>query len=177
MTDSLKRIIAAIAQWRRIRIVAEIVGAVVLLSGGVAAGSVMASSTAPATTIHGCVNTKTGALSVELKAGAKCRRGTKALSWSSGTAFGSHTNTAVASSSAGATCTVGEALLMAGTTFGDNTLPADGQLLSISSYAPLYALYGTKYGGNGTTTFAVPNLKQAAPDGLTYVICAFGVYP
>ncbi len=177
MTGSPKRIVASITRWRRIRIVAEVVGAAVLLSGGVAAGSVAASSTPSAATIHGCVNTKTGALSVELKAGARCPRRTKSLSWSAGSEFGSHTNTATAGSSAGATCTLGEALLMPGKTYADNTLPANGQLLSITSYTALYSLYGTKYGGNGTTNFAVPNLKQAAPDGLTYVICAFGVFP
>ena len=177
MTGSLKRSVASITRLRRIRIVAEAVGAVVLLSGGVAAGSVVASSKAPASTIHGCVNTKTGALSVELKAGARCPRRTKSLSWSTGAAFGSDTNTAKGSSASGATCTLGEALLMPGKTYGDNTIPANGQLLSISSYSPLFALYGTKYGGNGTTNFGVPNLKQAAPDGLTYVICVAGVYP
>ena len=66
---------------------------------------------------------------------------------------------------------------MPGKTLGDNTIPANGQLLSISTHAALFALYGTDYGGNGTTTFAVPNLKAAAPDGLTYVICIAGVYP
>ena len=177
MTGSLKRIAASVARWRRVRIVAEVVGAAVLLSGGVAVGSVAASSTAPATTIHGCVSTKTGALSVELKAGARCPRQTKSLSCSSGTQFGSHTNTATEGSAAGATCTLGEALLMPGKTYADNTVQANGQLLSISSYAALYSLYGTAYGGNGTTNFAVPDLKQAAPDGLTYVICAFGVFP
>jgi len=177
MTGSLKHIVASITRWRRVRLVAEVIGAVVLLSGGVAAGSVAASSTAPAATIHGCVNTRTGALSVELKAGAKCPRRTKSLSWSAGRAFGSHTNTAAASTSSGATCTLGEALLMPGKTFGDNTILANGQLLSISSNTALFSLYGTKYGGNGSTNFAVPNLKQAAPDGLTYVICVAGVFP
>jgi hypothetical protein len=177
MTGSLQRIVASITRRRRIRIVAEVVGAVVLLSGGAAAGSVAASGTAPATTIHGCVSTKTGALSVELKAGGRCPRRTKSLSWSTGAAFGSHTNTATVSTAEGAECTLGEALLMPGKTLGDNTIPANGQLLSISSYEALFALYGTSYGGNGTTTFAVPDLKQAAPDGLTYVICVAGVYP
>ena len=32
--------------------------------------------------------------------------------------------------------------------------------------------------GNGKTTFALPNLKKAAPNGLTYSICEFNsVYP
>jgi hypothetical protein len=177
MTGSLKRIAASITQWRRIRVVAEIAGAVVLLSGGVAAGSIAASGTTPATTVHGCVNTKTGALSVELKASARCPRRTKSLSWSTGVAFGSHTNTATVSTAVGADCTLGEAFLMPGKTFGDNAIPANGQLLSISTNTALYSLYGTTYGGNGTSTFAVPNLKAAAPDGLTYVICSAGVYP
>ncbi len=34
-----------------------------------------------------------------------------------------------------------------------------GQLLSISEYSALYALLGTNYGGNGTTTFALPDLR------------------
>jgi hypothetical protein len=177
MTSSLKRIVASGTRWGRIRIIAEVVGAVVLLSGGVAVGSSVASSSAPAATIHGCVNTKTGALSVELKAGAKCPRRTKSLSWSAGTAFGSHTNTAVANSSSGATCTLGEAFLMPGKTLGENTIPANGQLLSIGANTALFSLYGTKYRGNGSTNFAVPDLKQAAPDGLTYVICIAGVFP
>lgn len=36
---------------------------------------------------------------------------------------------------------------------------AAGQLLSISSYSALFALLGTYYGGNGTSTFALPNLQ------------------
>jgi microcystin-dependent protein len=66
---------------------------------------------------------------------------------------------------------------MPGKTLGDNTIPANGQLLSINQFTALFSLYGTKYGGNGTTNFAVPNLKQAAPDGLTYAICLAGVFP
>jgi microcystin-dependent protein len=42
---------------------------------------------------------------------------------------------------------------------------ASGQLLPISQYTALYALIGTTYGGNGTTTFALPNLNGRAPYG------------
>jgi len=35
----------------------------------------------------------------------------------------------------------------------------DGTLLAISSYQVLYTLIGTTYGGNGTTNFAVPDLR------------------
>jgi Phage Tail Collar Domain len=117
------------------------------------------------------VNTRTGALSVELKSGARCPRGTKTLSWNNTTAFGSKTNSAKVGSSSGAECTLGEVLLMGGSTLGANMIPADGQLLSPTAQTALFSLYGTRYGGNGTTTFGVPNLKSAAPNGLTYAIC------
>jgi Phage Tail Collar Domain len=170
MTGSLRRI-AGLGRGR-LRLVAEIVGGVLLLSAGAAAASVATSNATSPATIHGCVSTKTGALSVELKSGARCPRGTKTLSWNNTTAFGSKTNTAkVPAGSGGATCTLGEVLLMAGSTLGANMIPADGQLLSPSTNTALFSLYGTRYGGNGTTTFGVPNLKSAAPNGLTYAIC------
>jgi microcystin-dependent protein len=37
--------------------------------------------------------------------------------------------------------------------------PADGQILSISQNTALFALLGTTYGGNGQTTFALPDLR------------------
>ena len=39
----------------------------------------------------------------------------------------------------------------------------NGQLLSIQSNTALFALIGTFYGGNGTTTFALPNLQSRIP--------------
>ena len=36
----------------------------------------------------------------------------------------------------------------------------DGQLLNIADYGTLYNLIGTTYGGDGVTTFAVPNLQS-----------------
>lgn len=46
-----------------------------------------------------------------------------------------------------------------------NTAEADGRLLSIASNDALFALLGTTYGGNGTTTFALPNLSGRVPIG------------
>jgi microcystin-dependent protein len=52
-----------------------------------------------------------------------------------------------------------------------------GQTLAISQYTALFALIGTYYGGNGTTTFQLPNLQSrvpmhqgTSPIGNTYVI-------
>jgi microcystin-dependent protein len=38
-----------------------------------------------------------------------------------------------------------------------------GQLLPISQNTALFSLLGTTYGGNGTSTFALPNLQGLAP--------------
>lgn len=42
---------------------------------------------------------------------------------------------------------------------------ADGQLLAISQNDALFSLYGTTYGGNGQTTFALPDLRGRTPMG------------
>lgn len=47
----------------------------------------------------------------------------------------------------------------------------DGQLLSISQNSALYTLLGTQFGGNGTTTFALPDMQ-----GKT-IIGANKIYP
>ena len=41
----------------------------------------------------------------------------------------------------------------------------------------LFSLLGTTYGGDGRSTFALPDLRAAAPNNLTYVICTEGIYP
>lgn len=48
--------------------------------------------------------------------------------------------------------------------FGGNFAPrgwalCNGQLISISQNTALFSILGTTYGGNGTTTFALPNLQ------------------
>lgn len=39
----------------------------------------------------------------------------------------------------------------------------NGQTLPISQYQALFAVLGTTYGGNGTTTFQLPNLQASMP--------------
>jgi microcystin-dependent protein len=39
----------------------------------------------------------------------------------------------------------------------------DGSLLGIAEYEVLYTLIGTTFGGNGTTTFGVPDLRGRVP--------------
>jgi microcystin-dependent protein len=40
---------------------------------------------------------------------------------------------------------------------------ANGQMLPINQNQPLFALLGTTYGGNGQTTFALPDLRGRVP--------------
>lgn len=42
----------------------------------------------------------------------------------------------------------------------------DGQLLLINQNPALYSLLGTTYGGNGVTTFALPDLRGRSPIGM-----------
>ena len=42
-------------------------------------------------------------------------------------------------------------------------LPADGRLLPISGNSALFSLLGTAYGGDGSTTFALPDLRGRVP--------------
>lgn len=54
--------------------------------------------------------------------------------------------------------------------FGGNFAPrgwalCQGQLLSIAQNTALFSILGTTYGGNGTTTFALPDLRGRVPVG------------
>lgn len=79
-------------------------------------------------------------------------------------------------------CNMAEVQLFAGNFPPRGWLFADGRILSIASNSALFALLGTTYGGNGTTTFALPDLRNATPRSangasLQYVICMAGVFP
>jgi microcystin-dependent protein len=58
-----------------------------------------------------------------------------------------------------------------------NGVPANGAILSIAQDPALFSILGLLYGGNGQTTFALPDLRSAAPNNMTYFICTQGVYP
>lgn len=56
---------------------------------------------------------------------------------------------------------LGEIRLMAFTFPPKGWAACNGQLLAINSNQALFSILGTTYGGNGTTTFALPNLQGA----------------
>jgi microcystin-dependent protein len=55
--------------------------------------------------------------------------------------------------------------LFAGSSLPASFLPADGRLMSIAQNTALFSLIGTTYGGDGITTFALPDLRGRAAIG------------
>ena len=55
----------------------------------------------------------------------------------------------------------------------------NGQIMSIQQNSALFALLGTTYGGNGVTTFGLPDLRGRVPIGFngTYPLGALGGEP
>lgn len=54
----------------------------------------------------------------------------------------------------------------------------EGQLLPIAQNTALFSLIGTTFGGDGQTTFALPDLRGKAPiDGTTYCMALLGIFP
>lgn len=59
----------------------------------------------------------------------------------------------------------GAVCLFGGTFTIEGFAPAKGQLLDISQNTALFSLYGTTYGGDGRSTFALPDLQGRSPIG------------
>lgn len=60
---------------------------------------------------------------------------------------------------------IGEIVMFAGTFAPRNWAFCQGQLLSIAQNTALFSILGTTYGGNGQTTFALPDLRGRCPIG------------
>ena len=58
--------------------------------------------------------------------------------------------------------------------------PCNGALLPISQFTALFSLLGTAFGGDGQTTFGLPNIPNpvgsALPQGGLYIALE-GIYP
>ena len=58
---------------------------------------------------------------------------------------------------------IGQITLFAGNFAPRGWMFCQGQLLSIATNTALFSILGTTYGGNGQTTFALPDLRGRAP--------------
>ncbi len=57
-------------------------------------------------------------------------------------------------------------------------LPCEGQILPIGNYQALFSLLGTKFGGDGRSSFALPDLKDKSPaPSMKYYMAIEGLYP
>lgn len=61
--------------------------------------------------------------------------------------------------------TIGEIRLFAGNFAPKNWAFCQGQILGIAQNTALFSILGTTYGGNGTTTYALPDLRGRVPVG------------
>ncbi|MDZ4363862.1 phage tail protein [Brevundimonas sp.] len=59
----------------------------------------------------------------------------------------------------------GEIRMFAGPNVPQDWVICDGRTLNINDYQLLYALLGVTWGGNGTTTFGIPDLRGRLPMG------------
>ena len=60
---------------------------------------------------------------------------------------------------------IGEIRMFAGNFAPQGWMFCQGQILPIEQFTSLYSLLGTFYGGNGVTTFALPDLRGRVPIG------------
>jgi hypothetical protein len=160
-------LIAAVA------VVAAVSGA--LVATGVSGASIPDSGGV----IHGCYKTSGSAHALKVIDNSKtsCPKGSTALNWDqSPPGLGVGTGGAAAGTS-GDTCVMGRIALYAGNAYPPGEAAADGQSESISMNTALFELLGTTYGGDGLSTFDLPDMQSLAPDGMTYTICVFGLFP
>lgn len=61
---------------------------------------------------------------------------------------------------------IGEMRIFPATYCPNQWAEAAGQILPISSNQALYSLYGTQFGGDGRTSFALPDLRGRVPVGI-----------
>lgn len=56
-------------------------------------------------------------------------------------------------------------------------LECAGQSLSTAQYRPLETLMGSRFGGDGTNNFNLPDLRSKAPAKCSYMMAAEGLFP
>lgn len=88
--------------------------------------------------------------------------------------FGQNTGNASAGRGGGE-CVMGQVYLSAARVM--EGIPANGQVMSIQQNTALFSLLGTTFGGDGMTTFKLPDLRAVAPNNMSYYICDQGIFP
>ncbi|GAA1780216.1 tail fiber protein [Leucobacter iarius] len=84
-------------------------------------------------------------------------------------------DTGFAAGHSGEECTMGQIILSAASV--SNGIPLEGQVMSLVQNQALYALIGTRFGGNGQTYFQLPDMRKVAPNNMAYYMCTAGLFP
>jgi hypothetical protein len=71
-------------------------------------------------------------------------------------------------------CAMGTMLPTAGTAAPPGWSFAHGQTVQIAEHPALFSVLGTRYGGDGKTTFALPDAYDLGPGGTNWLICTGG---
>jgi Phage Tail Collar Domain/Collagen triple helix repeat (20 copies) len=74
-------------------------------------------------------------------------------------------------------CVIGDVFLSVNGYGSGNALPADGRTIPIQGNTALFSLIGINFGGNGTSSYNLPDLRAFAPKGMQYSICLNGTFP
>lgn len=74
-------------------------------------------------------------------------------------------------------CFIGEIVILPFHFTPKGFAPCQGQLLTIAQNTALFSLLGTTFGGNGMSTFALPDYRDQAPPDSQYFIALEGIYP
>lgn len=78
----------------------------------------------------------------------------------------------------GEVCLLPDQLVQRTDALGSFFFKCDGSTRSISTYSAFFSVIGTTFGGDGISTFCVPNLTNVSPlEGLSYYIVCNGLYP
>lgn len=79
---------------------------------------------------------------------------------------------------------MGDSLMATIILFGGSFAPrgfafCEGQLISIAENTAVFSLIGTTYGGNGSSNFALPDLRETEKNlgGARYIVALQGIYP
>jgi hypothetical protein len=94
-----------------------------------------------------------------------------------GALFGTGPQGGTMNGNGGNDCWMGQVELTANSFPPPSYMFAAGQTLPINQYTALFSLLGITYGGDGVTTFRVPDLRKQAPGGTAYILCFQGLYP
>lgn len=81
---------------------------------------------------------------------------------------------------AGTDAYLGEIFVVGSNFCPRSSMEAKGQILKISENSALFSLLGTTYGGDGRTTFALPNMLNEGQDkfaNIRFCIVVQGIFP